>query len=41
MPKSIKVVIFDDHAMVRDGLKKMLTTEADIEVIGEAGGGEA
>jgi two-component system response regulator NreC len=33
----IRVVIVDDHAVVRSGLKLLLDAEADIEVVGEAG----
>jgi DNA-binding NarL/FixJ family response regulator len=36
----IKVVIADDHALFRDGLRKILSLEKDILVIGEAGDGE-
>jgi len=36
---NIRVVIADDHPIVRDGLKKLLTIESDIEVVGEAGDG--
>ena len=36
----IKVFIIDDHAVVRTGLKLMLPLEGDIEVVGEAAGGE-
>lgn len=32
----IKVVLVDDHAIVRDGLKSMLANQMDIEVVGEA-----
>ncbi|SCY89221.1 response regulator [Alkaliphilus peptidifermentans] len=35
----IKVLIVDDHEMVRMGLNAYLSTEADIEIIGEANGG--
>ena len=35
----IQVVIADDHPMVREGLRSMLFTAADMEVIGEAGSG--
>lgn len=35
----ISVLIIDDHAMVRAGLKQLLETEADIRVVGEAGDG--
>ena len=37
--KPIKVLIVDDHAMVRAGLKQLLQTEADISIVGEAGNG--
>lgn len=37
--KSIRIVIADDHPIVRDGLKKLLALEDDIEVVGEAGDG--
>src|SRR6185295_3244632 len=33
----IKVVIADDHALFRDGLRKILSLEKDILVVGEAG----
>lgn len=36
----IKVLLVDDHEMVRMGLSSYLETEADIEVIGEASDGE-
>jgi len=35
----IKVVLVDDHALVRRGFRRMLDDEPDIEVIGEAGDG--
>ena len=35
--KSIRVLIVDDHAVVRSGLHLLLDAEADIEVIAEAG----
>jgi two-component system response regulator NreC len=34
---SIRVLIVDDHAVVRSGLRRVLEAEADIEVVGEAG----
>jgi DNA-binding NarL/FixJ family response regulator len=34
---SIRVLIVDDHAVVRSGLKLLLEAEADITVVGEAG----
>ena len=36
----IRVVLVDDHAVVRSGLRLMLASEADIEVVGEAENGE-
>jgi DNA-binding NarL/FixJ family response regulator len=38
-PGKIRVVIADDHPIVRDGLRKLLSLEDDIEVIGEASDG--
>ena len=35
----IRVLLADDHPVVRAGLRGMLTAEADIEVAGEAGSG--
>ena len=40
MKNKIKVLIADDHAMVRMGLASLLDTEPDIEVVGEAENGE-
>src|SRR5499425_411629 len=36
----IKVVIADDHTLFRDGLRKILSLEKDILVVGEAGNGD-
>lgn len=36
----IKVLIVDDHTLMRTGLKLILSNRSDIEVIGEAGDGE-
>jgi len=38
-PPRIRVLLADDHPVVRAGLRGMLTAEADIEVAGEAGSG--
>jgi len=35
----IRVLITDDHAIVRDGLKQLLDSQPDMETIGEAGDG--
>jgi len=40
MMSRISVVIADDHALVRDGTRRILQVENDIDVIGEAGDGE-
>jgi DNA-binding NarL/FixJ family response regulator len=37
---SIRVLIVDDHAVVRQGLRIFLDTEGDFEVVGEAANGE-
>ncbi len=34
--KTSKIMIVDDHAMIRDGLKFQLATHPDLEVCGEA-----
>lgn len=34
--KSITVLLADDHAIVREGLRALLALEPDIEVVGEA-----
>jgi NarL family two-component system response regulator LiaR len=39
--KPIKVLVVDDHPVVRNGLKTMLLVFDDLELIGEAGTGEA
>ncbi|OAV44565.1 response regulator transcription factor [Lewinella sp. 4G2] len=37
----IKIVLVDDHALVRDGIKSLLEDAENLEVIGEAGDGAA
>jgi DNA-binding NarL/FixJ family response regulator len=37
----IRIVIVDDHEMVREGLRTILQPEADFEIVGETGLGEA
>ena len=37
---TIRVFLLDDHALVRTGMRMMLSAETDIEVIGEADNGE-
>jgi len=36
----IKVLLADDHAVVRQGFRKLLEQESDMEVVAEAGDGE-
>jgi len=40
MLKQIKVLIADDHSVVREGLKALISTEPDLEVVGEAEDGQ-
>ena len=37
----LRVLLVDDHAMVRQGLRSVLDSYEDLDVIGEAGDGEA
>ena len=39
MPK-IKILVVDDHAIVREGVRMILAKESDLEVVGEAGDGQ-
>lgn len=41
MKNKIKVILVDDHAVVRAGFRMLLSAEADIDVIAEAERGEA
>lgn len=41
MPDTIRVLLVDDHAVLRAGLRALLDSEPDITVIGEAATGEA
>jgi two-component system, NarL family, nitrate/nitrite response regulator NarL len=36
----IRLIIADDHAIFRDGLRRLLATQADFQVIGEASDGK-
>ena len=38
--KKIKVLVVDDHTLVRDGIRALLALVADIEVVGEAANGK-
>lgn len=39
-PKTIRVLLVDDHAVVRSGLSAFLTINKDLELVGEAESGE-
>lgn len=38
---TVRVVLADDHALVRAGIARLLSAIADVEVVGEAGDGQA
>ena len=38
--KKIRVLVVDDHTLVRDGIRALLALVADIEVVGEAANGK-
>ena len=40
IPAAIRVLLVDDHPVVREGVRAMLASEPDIEVTGEAGSGD-
>lgn len=40
MSKQVKIIIADDHSIIREGLKQLLELDGDILVVGEAGNGE-
>ena len=40
MPNRIRVVLVDDHAVVRKGMRELIEDEDDIEVVGEAADGQ-
>ena len=39
MPEKISVLLVDDHALVRQGFRRLLEDESDMVVVGEAGDG--
>jgi len=41
MPGKVRIVIADDHTIFRDGLRRLLEMEEDLEVVGEAADGAA
>jgi len=36
---AVRVLIVDDHAIVRDGIRALLALDKNVQVVGEAGGG--
>jgi len=38
-PRKVKLILADDHQLFREGLKRIINMEDDMEVIGEAGDG--
>ncbi len=40
MSEQITVLLVDDHALVRQGVRAFLETQGDISVVAEAGSGE-
>jgi DNA-binding NarL/FixJ family response regulator len=36
MDKNVRVVIADDHAIIRDGLRSLISSAKDFEIVGEA-----
>jgi DNA-binding NarL/FixJ family response regulator len=40
-PSKIRIVIVDDHPIVREGLRRLLGLEADMEVVGQADNGRS
>ena len=41
MGNEIRIVIADDHPIVRKGLREVIEDEADLKVVAEAGDGQA
>src|SRR3989304_8809773 len=39
MPKKIRILIAEDHTLVREGIRLILQSQPDVEVIGEAADG--
>jgi NarL family two-component system response regulator LiaR len=39
MPGTIRILVADDHPVVRDGLVAMLSTQQDFQIVGEASNG--
>jgi DNA-binding NarL/FixJ family response regulator len=41
VPRYLRVYLLDDHDLVRDGLRDLLVTAADIDVVGDSGSAKA
>lgn len=39
-PGTIRIIVADDHAIVRDGLRALIEAQPDLEVVGEATNGQ-
>ncbi len=39
MNRPIRILLADDHAILRDGIRALLNDEADLRVVGEADNG--
>ena len=39
MSEKIRILIADDHAIVREGLRALIATEPDLELVAEASDG--
>jgi DNA-binding NarL/FixJ family response regulator len=39
--KTVRIVLADDHQMVREGMRMLLSLENDVAIVGEAGDGES
>jgi two-component system response regulator DegU len=39
LKQTIRVLMADDHVIFRDGLRKLLESEDDIKIVGEASNG--
>ena len=41
MSEKLRILLAEDHKTVREGIKLLVNAQTDMEVIGEAGDGEA
>ena len=40
MSQKLRILIAEDHQTVREGIKLLVNSQADMEVVGEAGDGD-